>query len=91
MRTGGVRSLSTSSEEEGGSGSSGMPLGGDGVSNAIFDTFTWCGRFGVTFIESGGENGGDGGGEKFAGKIKECVAPLSLVTKPRGYTSLSLD
>lgn len=61
VRAGGVRSLSTSSEDEGGSGKSGIPLGGDGVRNSIFETFDTLSRFGVASNAPGITIEGDGG------------------------------
>ena len=68
VRSGGVRSLSASSDE-GGSGSSGRPFGGEGLLKSGLDVLNEVRRFGVVIIWSAGVTGGDGGGEKFAGNI----------------------
>ena len=65
---GGVRSLSLSSSDDGGPGNAGMFLIGEGVLCIDLDVFPGSRRCGVVVIGSSGIVGGDGGGEKLAGR-----------------------
>ena len=82
-RAGGVRSLSTSSEDDGGSGKSGIPLGGDGVRNSALEIFKTLSRFGVATNPPGNMIEGDGGSKLLSERIGIC---MSMKRSPDGFT-----